>query len=98
MKIAELIPEVSGKYGAPMGRANVGRQPVTVTRGRNGRICKKDQVKVYDKRVPMCSCCGAYDQGGAYWGSNRMGDIGQLRVRFTKDLSYIEFYRLTPQH
>lgn len=88
MKIATLIPEVSNRYGAPMGRSNKGTQPVTVTSGNNGRIFKKDQTKVYDKRVPM-SNCGAYDLGGAYWGIGK-----QLRVRFTKDLSYIEFYRL----
>jgi hypothetical protein len=88
MKVSQLIPEVSTKYGAPMGRANVGKEPKTITRGNNGRICKIDQIKVYDRRVPMSSC-GTYDQGGSYWG------IGsQLRVRFTKDLQYIEFYRL----
>ena len=41
--------------------------------------------KVFDCAVPMY---GAYDKGGAYWG------LGcQLRVKYTKDLSYIEFYR-----
>lgn len=88
MKIDQLIPEVSTKYGAPMGRTNKGNQPVIITSGPNSRIVKKNQVKVYDKRVPM-SNCGAYDKGGAYWG------IGpELRVRFTKDLQYIEFYRI----
>lgn len=86
MKIAVLIPQVDCKYGAPMGRDNVGHEPYTVVRGRNGRICKKDQVKVYDKRVPMD---GAYDKGGAYWGLG-----AELRVRFTKDLTFIQFYRL----
>lgn len=86
MKIAELIPPVNCFYGAPMGRPNVGNQPITIVRGRNGRICKKDQTKIYDKRVPMD---GAYDEGGAYWGLGK-----ELRVRFTKDLSYIEFYRM----
>jgi hypothetical protein len=71
-----------------MGRTNVGHEPYTVVRGRNGRICKCDQVKVYDKRLPM-SNCGAYDQGGAYWGIGK-----QMRVRFTKDLTYIEYYRM----
>lgn len=85
MKVRDLIPDVSSKYGAPMGRANVGSQPVTVIRGNAGRICKCDQVKVYDKRVPMQY---GYDMGGAYWGIPH-----NLRVRFTKDLSYIEFYR-----
>jgi hypothetical protein len=41
---------------------------------------------VYEKRVPLIE---GYDMGGAYWG------IGpELRVRFTKDLSYVEFFRM----
>lgn len=36
--------------------------------------------------VPMVS--GGYDKGGAYWGLSS----AQLRVRYTKDLSYAEFY------
>lgn len=87
MKLSEIITPVNTKYGAPMGRANVGKEPVTITRGRNGRICKCDQVKVYEKRVPLIE---GYDKGGAYWG------IGKpLHVRFTKDLSFVEFYRLS---
>ena len=86
MKISEIITPVNCKYGAPMGRANKGSQPVTITRGKNCRICKVDQTKVYEKRVRLDS--GGYDNSGAYWG------IGKpLFVRFTKDLSYIEFYR-----
>lgn len=81
-----VIPPVNCKYGAPMGRANVGTPPVTVTSGRNCAIRAKNQIKVYDKRVPMID--GAYDRGGAYWGIGK-----ELRVRFTADLSYIEFYR-----
>lgn len=88
MKISELIPQVNTRYGAPMGRPNKGHEPNTLVRGRNGCICKVDQVKVYDKLVPM-SRCGAYDQGGAYWGIGN-----ELRVRYTKDLQYIEFYRM----
>lgn len=85
--IRRVITPVSTKYGAPMGRMNVGKQPATITSGNNGRICKSHQIKIYDKRVPMED--GAYDIGGAYWG------IGsELRVRFTADLSYIEFYRV----
>jgi hypothetical protein len=43
-------------------------------------------TRVFDCAAPMSD--GAYDKGGAYWG------IGsQLRVSYTKDLSYIEFYR-----
>jgi len=42
--------------------------------------------RVYDCHVPLDS--GAYDKGGAYWGFPN-----NLRVRYTKDLSYIHFYR-----
>lgn len=88
MKITDIIKPVNTRYGAPMGRPNVGKEPITVTSGPNCRILKKNQVKIYTKRVPMCKCCGAYDIGGAYWG------IGApLYVRFTKDLSFIEFVR-----
>jgi hypothetical protein len=44
--------------------------------------------KVFDCAVPMDNS-GAYDRGGAYWGIGK-----QLRVRYTKDLTYIRFYRL----
>jgi len=44
--------------------------------------------KVFNCRVPMCSD-GAYDSGGAYWGIGR-----ELRVKYTKDLTLIQFYRL----
>lgn len=83
-KVQDLIPltywqawkaimcDVNTKYGAPMGRPNVG--------------CEPDDIKVYTRRVPMID--GAYDRGGAYWG------IGKpLYVRFTLDLSYVEFFR-----
>jgi len=43
-------------------------------------------TRIFDAAVPMR---GAYDVGGAYWG---LGP--QLRVAYTKDLSYVEFYRL----
>ena len=85
--IDKIITKEDGKYGAPMGRENVGKRPVTVVSGPNGRIFKKNQVKVFDCAVPMVSN-GDYDKGGAYWGIGR-----QLRVSYTKDLSYIEFYR-----
>lgn len=48
----------------------------------------KTGVKIFDCAVPMDSS-GAYDKGGAYWGIGK-----QLRVEYTKDLSYIHFYRL----
>lgn len=72
--VHRVIPQVSTKYGVPMGRNNKGTKPKTGT--------------IYDKQVPLCSCCGAYDKGGAYWGIGK-----ELRVMFTPDLNYIEFYR-----
>lgn len=72
--IDKIITDVSTKYGAPMGRNNVGTKPA--------------DKKVFDCAVPMCSCCGAYDKGGVYWGIS-----SQLRVSYTKDLSFIKFYR-----
>lgn len=45
-----------------------------------------DGTRVYDSRVPLVDGC--YDKGGVYWGS------GHIRVKYTKDLSYIEFYRV----
>jgi len=83
----QVIYPVSTKYGAPIGRAKVGTRPLTITSGPNCKILKKNQVKIYDRRVPMVD--GAYDKGGAYWG---MGP--ELRVEFTKDLTFINFYRL----
>jgi len=85
MKLSDIVTQVPCKYGAPMGRLNVGKQPVTITSGPNNRIVKKHQTKVYEKRVPLID---GYDGGGAYWGYPN-----NLRVRFTKDLSYIEYFR-----
>jgi hypothetical protein len=90
--IDKIITKVNGRYGAPMGRPNKGVRPVTITSGPNCRIVKKNQVKIYDCAVPMGGD-GAYDKGGAYWGIGK-----QLRVSYTKDLSYIEFYRVGDQH
>ena len=81
----EVLRDVNTRYGAPMGRSNVGSQPITVTRGPKCREYKCDQVKVCQRRVILDQ---GYDSGGAYWG------IGKpLYVRFTLDLSYVEFFR-----
>lgn len=73
--IDKIITKLDCKYGAPMGRFNVGSE----------NDCKGKRV--FDCIIPMYSD-GAYDKGGAYW------DIGkQLRVKYTKDLSFIKFYR-----
>lgn len=42
--------------------------------------------KIFDSAVPLTQ---GYDKGGAYWGN---GD--PLRVRYTQDLNYVEFYRV----
>ncbi len=77
--IDKIIPIVSSTFGAPMGRANVGIHPHT-----NNKFSQK---QVFDCAVPMDKA--GYDKGGAYWGYGK-----QLRVQYTKDLSYIRFYRL----
>ena len=65
--------------------------PVNTSRGapmgRSNKGRRPSDQKVYDCRVPMDSS-GAYDKGGAYWGID-----SELRVSYTKDLSYINFYR-----
>jgi hypothetical protein len=82
----KIITKVSTKFGAPMGRSNVGTKPTVMTSGNNCKIVKRNQITFFDCAVPMYD--GGYDKGGAYWGIDR-----QLRVSYTKDLSYIEFYR-----
>lgn len=84
--LSRVITPVNLRYGAPMGRPNVGKQPLTVTIGANCAIRKCNQVTVYDKRVRLSD---GYDKEGAYWGIGK-----ELRVRFTADLSYVEFYRI----
>lgn len=49
---AIVFPNVSTKYGAPLGRTDLVRPT-----GAEGYI--------YDRKVPMCE---GYDRGGAYWG------------------------------
>lgn len=72
-----ILCPVSSKYGAPMGRPDVGEKPT------DGRKVYESFVRFYD---------GAYDKGGAYWGGGR--DSGRLFVQYTRDLSYIRFYRV----
>ncbi len=83
--IDKIITNVSTKYGAPMGRHNKGQRPHTITSGKNCKIFKRNQITVFDCKIPLIE---GYDKGGVYWG---IGD--ELRVSYTKDLSYIEFYR-----
>lgn len=86
--IDKIITPVSGKYGAPMGRPNfippiTGRVPI----GQKTAIVWDENKRIFDCGVPMPDGC--YDKGGAYWGHGN-----QLRVQYTKDLSYIRFYRV----
>lgn len=58
--------------------------------GRNNTGNREDVTsKIYDCAVPMGN--GGYDTGGTYWGIGMNGE--QLRVSYTKDLTYIHFYR-----
>jgi len=86
--IDKIITKVNSKYGAPHARPDIGTRPIIIEEGPNGEWIEKDAEKIYDCAVPMSSD-SAYDKGGAYWG------IGaQLRVSYTKDLSYVQFYRI----
>ena len=84
--IDKIITKVDGSRGAPMGRHNVGKHPHL------GTVSKEQaNKKVFNCAVPMN---GAYDRGGVYWGLSSSGKgMGQLRVEYTKDLTYINFYR-----
>ncbi len=54
--------------------------------GRPNEGTKPANKRVFNRAVPFVD--GAYDKGGAYWGMGK-----QLRVEYTQDLSYINFYR-----
>lgn len=56
------LPNVEAKYGAPMGRAD------TPHAYDEFQAIPDHPHKFSLQRVKMCSCCGAYDTGGAYWG------------------------------
>lgn len=86
--IDKIITKVNCKYGAPMGRSNVIPSPMTIYD--HGGVLKVNGKRVFDCWVPMN---GAYDKGGAYWGLP-----ANLRVKYTKDLSYVEFYRTDNKH
>lgn len=52
--LEDVTPRVSGKYGAPMGRAG------------RGMISCDDTQHYRARKIPLDS--GGYDKGGAYWG------------------------------
>lgn len=53
--------------------------------GRQSVGLKPTKKTVFDCRVNLTQ---GYDKGGVYWGCG-----SELRVSYTKDLSYINFYR-----
>lgn len=57
--------------------------------GRNDVGIVPARTRVYNCYVPMSIADPAYDKGGAYWGLSP----NRLRVMYTKDLSFIKFYR-----
>lgn len=78
------------KRGAPMGRSNIFPQNYSVVEigaPHKFLVVGEKSSRIFDCAVPMSD--GAYDKGGAYWGHGK-----QLRVRYTKDLTFVEFYRL----
>ncbi len=98
--IDKIIDKVNCKFGAPMGRLNElpkGWTYVDLAQERDSEHAKghkkfivdsvtEKSKKVFDSAVPLSE---GYDKGGAYWGIGK-----QLRVQYTKDLSYIKFYRV----
>jgi len=80
--IDKIITKVGSQYGAPMGRANVDKCPISECNGQRFSYVGKK----YDCAIPLDS--GGYDRGGAYWGIGR-----QLRCEYNKDLTWIKFYR-----
>lgn len=80
--IDQIITHVNCQYGAPMGRANVNTCEIHEHKG----VQYFTHGHLYDCAVPMN---GSYDRGGAYWGFG-----SQLRVKYNKSLTYVEFYRI----
>lgn len=53
--------------------------------GRSNRGKRPTDKRIFDCKVELSE---GYDRGGAYW-----GNASELRVAYTQDLKYIEFYR-----
>jgi hypothetical protein len=79
-----VIDKVNGRYGAPMGRADVSDCPVLAV-NTNGTTFY-EHGKTFDRTVPLDG--GGYDAGGAYWGVG-----SELRVNYNEDLTFVRFYR-----
>lgn len=80
-----VIDKTDGKYGAPMGRADVSDCPVLAV-NTNGTTFY-NHGKTFDRTVPLDG--GGYDAGGAYWGTG-----SELRVEYNEDLTFVRFYRI----
>lgn len=90
--IDKIITKVDCKYGAPMGRSSIFPKEYLILgsgdmRKRLVNYEDKTDQTIFDCKVPMID--GAYDKGGAYWGLG-----AELRVAYTKDLTYVHFYRV----
>ena len=51
-----ILCDVDCRWGAPMGRADIGEKPT--------------DKRIFNRRVPLIYD-GAYDKGGAYWGMGK---------------------------
>ena len=71
----QLICKVNLRRGAPIGRLDVGTKADAAGK------------RIYRRRVPLVYD-GAYDKGGAYWGTGK-----PLYVEYTLDGSYVAFFR-----
>ena len=55
-------------------------------RSSHGKRPTDGKKKIFDCKVELSQ---GYDKGGVYWGASR-----ELRVAYTQDLEYVEFYRV----
>jgi hypothetical protein len=100
--IDKILTKLDCKSGSPMGRDNVGKMPVEILPDMTGvdekdtlyfnfvwmkrkKLLNRKNKRIFDCKVELSD---GYDKGGAYWGSPN-----NLRVRYTKDLNLIYFYR-----
>ena len=77
-----LVGPVNAKFGAPRGRRDCPPDGIWDFYDENWA-----DFPYFDRIVPLDS--GGYDKGGAYWGISSR----PLRVRYSKDGQYWQFYR-----
>lgn len=84
--INKILTKVNTKTGAPMGRNNIiPPNLLIITYPKKFLIGREELKPIYDCKIELRQ---GYDKGGAYWGIGK-----ELRVSYTKDLTYISFYR-----